>query len=80
MINSALLRGEIYSRFKSQKAFAVAIGWHPNKVSGMLNGRYLPDLHEAAQIKIALELTDRKFIAIFLPLQSPYGESRVSIH
>lgn len=66
-MNTNKLRGEIVASFKTQYAFADAIGWHRNKVSRMLCGKYKPDTDEVASIARILGLDEQKYCAIFLP-------------
>lgn len=68
------LRGEIVAKFRTQTAFADHIGWHKNKVSHMLTGKYKPDTDEVAAIADALDLDEPKFCDIFLPNKSPNGD------
>lgn len=70
------LRGEIVARFRTQIAFADAIGWHENKVSKMLCGKYKPDTDEVAEIVEALNLDERRYCDIFLSRVSPNGDNR----
>ncbi len=72
------LRGEIAAEYKTQVAFADAIGWHKNKVSNMLSGRYKPDTDEVAMIANVLKLDERRYCDIFLPRKSPNGDFRAS--
>lgn len=68
------LRGEIVAEYRTQSAFADVIGWHKNKVTNMLAGRYKPDTDEVAQIAGLLHLDAQKFCDIFLPKKSPNGD------
>lgn len=68
------LRGEIVAEYRTQTAFADAIGWHKNKVTNMLTGKYKPDTDEVAKIVGLLHLDASKFCDIFLPRNSPNGE------
>lgn len=70
------LRGEIAAEYKTQVAFASAIGWHKNKVSKMLLGEYKPDTDEVAVMASALHLDERRYCDIFLPKKSPNGDER----
>lgn len=69
------LRGEIVAKFRTQTAFAKAIGWHQNKVSKLVLGEYKPDTDEVALIADVLALDKIKFCNIFLPKMSPNGDS-----
>lgn len=70
------LRGEIAAKFRTQIAFADAIGWHKNKVSKLVLGLYKPDTDEVAEIADVLDLDVAGFCAIFLPKTSPNGDKR----
>jgi hypothetical protein len=65
-MNIDIMRGAIAEMFKTNGLFAVAMGWHKNKVSAMLNGRYVPDVDEAAMMAHVLRLNEEKFCQIFL--------------
>lgn len=65
-MNIDVLRGKIHEKCKTGGRFAESMGWHPNKVSAMLNGKYIPDVDEAAQIATRLDLTEATFCEIFL--------------
>lgn len=73
-MNVNRLRGEIVAEYKTQTAFAEAIGWHKNKVSKMLCGLYKPDTDEVSLIASVLRLDERKYCDIFLPAKSPNGD------
>ena len=68
------LRGEIVAAYRTQSAFADAIGWHKNKVTNMLNGKYKPDTDEVAMIADMLQLDANGFCTIFLTRKSPNGD------
>lgn len=68
------LRGEIVAKFRTQTAFAKAIGWHKNKVSKLVLGEYKPDTDEVAEIADTLDLDEAGFCSIFLPKLSPIGD------
>ena len=68
------LRGEIVAEYRTQTAFADAIGWHKNKVTKLLTGKYKPDTDEVAEITDLLHLDASKFCDIFFPRESPNGE------
>lgn len=65
-MNVDVLRGAISEKYKTGGKFAQAMLWHPNKVSAMLNGRYSPNVDEAAKIADLLSLSEEKFCQIFL--------------
>lgn len=68
------LRGEIVAKFRTQTAFAKAIGWHKNKVSKLVLGEYKPDTDEVAEITDTLDLDEAGFCSIFLPKVSSNGD------
>lgn len=68
------LRGKIAEKFGSQKAFSRAIGWHENKVSAVLTGKYILDVDEAARVAERLSLTSSEYLDIFLVKKSPNGD------
>ena len=68
------LRGEIVAEYRTQTAFADAIGWHKNKVTKLLTGKYKPDTDEVAEITDLLHLDASIFCDIFLPRKSSNGE------
>lgn len=76
-INADLLRGVIFTKYKTQAAFAESIGWHRNKVSALLNGAYIPDVDEAAMIFDDTQMTLEQYVSIFLTRKSPNGDKRV---
>lgn len=68
------LRRRIYGAFETQKAFATALGWHPNKLNKLLTGKYLPDVDEADAISKLLRLTNEEHCSIFSRIESPIGD------
>lgn len=78
-MNIAKLRAEIVYRYKTQTAFASAIGWTENKLSKMMTGKYKPDTDEVAKIVEALRLDERQYCDIFLPSLSPIGDKRTAV-
>lgn len=63
----AKLRGEIYSKFSTQKAFADSIGWPRQKLHKILTGKQVPNVTEIKQIADGLSLTNQAMFEIFLP-------------
>ena len=59
------LKGEIVAVYGTQLEFSKAIGWHKNKVSKMVCGKYKPDTDEVAAIVSALHLTEQQYWNIF---------------
>ena len=75
-MNANRLRGDIVAAYKTQAAFAKAIGWHENKVSKMLCGHYKPNTDEVADIAEVLQLNEAQYCAIFLPQKSPNRDNQ----
>lgn len=69
------LRGEIVAKFRTQSAFAEAIGWQKNKVSRTLTGKHVLDVNEVQKIADVLDLDAQTFCDIFLPRKSPNGDN-----
>lgn len=65
-MNINILRGEIVTKFKTQRAFAEHIDWHPNKVSAVLSEKYKLDTDDISLFVSALEMTEETFCKIFL--------------
>lgn len=68
------LRIEILRKYGTQSAFAKEIGWNVNKLSKMMQGKYVPDLDEVVFIAEKLKFDEKRFCQIFLPKKSPNGE------
>lgn len=66
-MNMRRLKSEIVAECGTQANFAKAIGWHENKVSRIIQGRYKPDTDEVAKIVEVLHLDEQRFCAIFCP-------------
>lgn len=73
----SMLRGLVYEKFGNQVSFAKEIEWHPNKVSALLSGKYVPDVNEAARVFVTLKMSKQQFEQIFLPKQSPNGDEPI---
>lgn len=73
-MNANKLKEMVLGQFESQAAFARKIGWSDAKVCATLNGRYIPDVNEAATICKALEMPRKIYEAIFLNEKSPNGD------
>lgn len=78
MINSQELKSEIVRCFGTQQQFAQEIGWSPNKLSNLMQHKYIPDVDEVGVLTEKLSLTSEQFFLIFLPTISPNGDKRVS--
>ena len=74
-MNRRKLKGEIVAKYGTQDAFANAIGWHRNKVSKIITGKYSPNTDEVADIVQILGISENTFIEIFLHQISPNGDS-----
>ena len=75
-INTSLLRSKIFEKYKSQADFSRKICWSANKVSKILNGKYIPNVNDCAAIAKVLSLAADEYISIFMPGLSPYGDKR----
>lgn len=73
-MNLNRLKGEIIAVYGTQDSFSNAIKWHRNKVSRLINGQYVPNINEAAEISSLLNLSPEKYYEIFLPSKSPNGD------
>lgn len=73
-INTQLLRGAIYSKFKSQNEFTKSIGWSQNKIGRILKGEMIPNIEDCNAIMKVLALSMEEYISIFLPSISPNGD------
>lgn len=65
-MNLEKLRGEIYANFKTQISFAQALNWNQNKVSLLMNNKYIPRLEEVELICDILDLSPELIREIFL--------------
>ena len=74
------LKGEIVAVYGTQLEFSKAIGWHKNKVSKMVCGKYKPDTDEVAAIVSALHLSEQQYWNIFLPNLSPNCDKSTSFN
>lgn len=76
-MNIRALRGAVAERFKTQSAFAKALGWSDNKVSRLMTGKHSPDMEEISKITRVLDLSKERYIDIFyLPITSTNGDKR----
>ena len=73
-MNTQRLRGEVVSQYGSQYRFAKALGWHQNKLSRLMTGKYIPNINEVADISHKLNLDDNMHLKIFLDKTTPNGE------
>lgn len=68
------LRAAIVAEYGTQSVFAEKIGWHKNKVSRIIQGKYKPDTDEVANMVKILHLSESQFCDIFLPAVTPNGD------
>lgn len=73
MINTSELRGVIYAKYGTITALSNRMSWNKNKIGKILNGSYVPNIEECAELADALEMGQQKFYEIFLPQKSPNG-------
>jgi hypothetical protein len=59
------LRGAIYARYKSQKAFAQAIGWSRKRLHDVLSGRTAMRREDIRTIGLLLEIPDDRLDRFF---------------
>ena len=78
-INTQLLRGIIYSKFKSQNEFTKAIGWSPNKIGRIVKGTMIPNIEDCNAMMQTLSLTKEEYFQIFLPSLSPNGDKKEEV-
>ncbi|KAB3527126.1 helix-turn-helix domain-containing protein [Alkaliphilus serpentinus] len=78
-INTQLLRGAIYSKFKSQNEFTKTIGWSQNKIGRILKGEMIPNIVDCNAIMKVLSLSKEEYFDIFLPSASPNGDKREGV-
>ncbi len=64
MANTSL-DSQIRSKFNTDAAFSIAIGWTTQKVSRMKNGQYIPKLSEAAKLSRALDISLEELASFF---------------
>lgn len=60
-----VLRGAIYEQYTTQKDFARALDWHINKLSLLMNGKYIPKITDVELIVQKLNLSNDKIKEIF---------------
>ena len=67
-VNSMTREGlcrRIRNKFKTDTAFAIAMGWTPQKVSKLKNGDYVPKLSEAVPMSRVLDITLDELASFF---------------
>lgn len=65
MVNTQILKAEIVRNFGTQQRFAQELGWHPNKLSNLMQHKYVPDINELEMLLKKLKLTEKQFFEIF---------------
>ena len=75
-IDTKLLRGAIYSKYKSQYEFSKALGWSQNKIGRILKGKMIPNIEDCNKMCEALSLSKDECMEIFLPFLSPNGDKK----
>lgn len=70
MINSSLLRGKIYTKYKSMAEFARDIGWSRQRLHNVMTGKKTPDVNDIKILQEALRLSESEVFLIFLPTRS----------
>lgn len=60
-----MLNTQIRSKFNTDAAFSIAIGWTTQKVSRLKNGDYIPKVSEAVKISRALEISLDELASFF---------------
>lgn len=61
-----MLNTQIRSKFNTDAAFSIAIGWTTQKVSRLKNGDYIPKVSEAVKISRALEISLDELASFFI--------------
>lgn len=59
------LCNQIRTKFKTDTAFGLAMGWTPQKVSKLTKGEYIPKLGEAADMSRVLEVSLDELASFF---------------
>ena len=59
------LSTQIRTKFNTDAAFSLAIGWTTQKVSRLKNGEYIPKVSEAVKISRALEISLDELASFF---------------
>lgn len=55
----------IRKKYKTDTAFAIAMGWTPQKVSKLTNGDYVPELSEAVPMSRVLDVSLDELASFF---------------
>jgi hypothetical protein len=56
---------KIRSKFKTDAAFGLAMGWVPQKVCKLTNGNYIPKIGEAARMSRVLDISLDELASFF---------------
>ena len=64
-MENPILRQLVRTKFNSEAAFGLEIGWVPQKVHKFLSGAYIPKLSEAPNICHALDITIDELASFF---------------
>ena len=64
MVNERLCN-IVRSKYKSDAAFGLSIGWTPQKTCKLMNGKYIPKIGEAADICRALGISLDELASFF---------------
>lgn len=67
MINTDLLRGKIYTKYRSASEYARTIKWNRQRLHKIINGQKTPNVQEIKLFQESLHLTESEVFAIFLP-------------
>ena len=59
------IRELIRSKFKTDAAFALAMGWMPQKVTKLIQGIYVPKIGEAAKMSRVLSISLDDLVSFF---------------
>ena len=63
-----VLRGKVVAQYGTLAKFASEIGWAPNKISRIFNGKQPLTVKDALKIASALKIEDSaEFLDIFVP-------------
>lgn len=68
------IRGIVYSRYKSIRSFAAAIGWDRTKACNIVNGVREPRVSELQELSRLLEMPVKTLADIFLMEKSQNGD------
>lgn len=64
------LRGLVYDKHKSIRAFAVAIGWNRTKANDIVNLKQEPRVTDLQAMAVALDKSVEEVASFFLPSKS----------